>query len=93
MPARCPRNKRLSQRNAKQKDNVIGSEGTGIVMSCMENVMGAERKAVDPLLAFDPQKLYKRHLKCKYGRFHHDQLHYIQSFRCEKDDSPCTMYT
>ena len=71
-------------------------EDEGSSMRAMSRLALATRAAlaaVGPPPLFDPLAQFMAHLEVEYGGFRRDQMHRIQDFHREKEDTPRTMYT
>ena len=60
-------------------------------MSRLAQATRAALAAVGPRPLFDPLPEFMAHLEVEYGGFRRDQMHRIQDFCREKEDTPGTM--
>lgn len=71
-----------------------GDAGSSMqAMSRLAQATRAALEAVGPPPSFDPLAKFMAHLEVEYGGFRRDQMHRIQDFHREKEDTPRTMYT
>ena len=80
--------------DSKQQGIPLAADGSGMgAMSRLAQATQAALAAVGPPPLFDPLAQFMAHLEFEYGGFRRDQMHRIQDFRREKEDTPRTMYT